>query len=372
MSFFLWECTTIKTTKIDSTANTQPNSGVLYTLPKTALRVNVSISKEIKMKGPYADFAEKLLGLKNVISSNQTSYRITDISLDPFSIQDTSHQYLITISKNPFHRHFDRYLFNSNGQLLAYNSKVAGIDDKKLVSAKANITNSNANYPNFFQLYADASQIEKIDTVYETIKTDTITMSKPIIKRTLVTKTVEQRAVEAADYILKFRMKRYELISASQEIPYSKDAIEYMNNQLLKMENDYLELFVGISRFENIQTTYTVVPNATLDNRTIPLFGFSETSGIVDYNDSKANKYSLSFEPSTKQVEDSVHLPRLNQIPYRFPDIVNVFVNINGERLSDFFQLPIYQYGIVRFFPKRVKSFTVDPNSGTITKIKVK
>ena len=63
-------------------------------------------------------------------------------------------------------------------------------------------------------------------------------MSKPIIKRTLVTKTSQQRAEEAADYILKFRMKRYELITASQEIAYSKEAIEYMNEQLVKMENE--------------------------------------------------------------------------------------------------------------------------------------
>ncbi len=371
LPFGIWQCSTYKTVKIDSNKTSKEREGVVYSLPQTALKVNVTVVKEIKVKGPFAEYAEKLLGLKNVIAFNQTGYRISDISIEPINVPDTSLQFLITKRKPLFRKRNDFYELNSSGEIESINCKSNG-KETTLLPESMSLTNVNVNYPNFFQLYADASQIEKIDTVYEIVKMDTVTMSKPIITRTLVTKTVEQRAVEAADYILKFRMKRYELIAASQEIPYSKETMEYMNDQLLKMESDYLGLFMGISQFENHEKSFVVLPNTENINKPISLFDFSDVNGIISSTDPSSSKFTVTIEPVLAVVTDTIPAKRLKQIPYRNPMLSNVYVNVDGQRLPTVFQIPIHQFGVVRYFPKGVKSIKIDPQSGLVTRIKVK
>ncbi|MBK6283193.1 MAG: DUF4831 family protein [Draconibacterium sp.] len=39
--------------------------GVVYSLPRTGIRVNVTATKETFRPGPYAAYAEQLLGIKN-------------------------------------------------------------------------------------------------------------------------------------------------------------------------------------------------------------------------------------------------------------------------------------------------------------------
>ena len=370
LPFGIWQCSTYKTVKIDSNKTSKERVGLVYSLPQTALKVNVTVVKEIKVKGPFAEYAEKLLGLKNVIAFNQTGYRISNISIEPINVPDTSLQFLITKRKPLFRKRNDFYELNSSGGITNINCN--GKEINPVLPKSMNLSNVNVNYPNFFQLYADASQIEKIDTVYEIVKMDTVTMSKPIITRTLVTKTVEQRAVEAADYILKFRMKRYELISASQEIPYSKETMEFMNDQLLKMESDYLGLFMGISQFENHEISFVVLPNKENIKKPISLFEFSDVNGVISSKEQTSSKFTLSIEPSLAIVTDTIPAKRLKQIPYRNPMLSNVYVNIDGQRLPTVFQIPIHQFGVVRYFPKGVKSIKIDPQSGLVTRIKVK
>jgi hypothetical protein len=255
--FVFTQCVNYKATKIDSNIVPVTGNGMVYSLPQTALKVAVTYTKETKVKGPFAEYAEKLLGLKNVIAVNQTNFLITNITIDGTNIADTAHQYLISKGKSLFGCRRTTYDLNHVGALVGMNTRMKPIKDSVFNHFSMAVKQESFSYPDFFKLYADASQIEKIDTVYETVKMDTITMSKPIIKRTLVTKTVQQRAEEAADYILKFRIKRYELIAANQEVPYTKEALEFMNNQLVKIENEYLELFTGITYSESYQVSYT-------------------------------------------------------------------------------------------------------------------
>ncbi len=346
------------------------NEGIMYCLPQTALRVNVKMSKVTKIKGPFSEYAEKLLGLKNVITQNQTGYQITDITINPENIPDTAHQYIVR-KHGCFSKRSSLFYFNQLGNVSGLNTSKKIWKDTASLSNAVVVNSGNLNYPNFFKLYADASQIEKIDTVYEIIKMDTIVMSKPIIKRTLVTKTIQQRAEEAADYILKFRLKRYELIAASQEIAYSKEALEFMNNQLIKMENDYLELFTGITQTENIEFNTEVIPRE-LKNDTIPLFGFSEEKGVEPFREPNTNRYSLLLKANRIVAGDTIPAKVKTTIPYRNPEPVKVSILLNGTALPQCFTIPILQYGIVRYLPRYIKSFAVDSQTGTISVLKLR
>lgn len=365
------QCTSYKATKITSTNAIHHNQGIVYSLPQTALRVDVKIIKEVKIKGPFAEYAEKLLGLKNVITLNQTSYKIADITINPENIPDTANQYLIR--KSSFLKcrssHFN---FNQFGNISGINLRQRAIKDTINASNTFVLNAENVNYPNFFKLYADASQIEKIDTVYEPVRMDTIMMSKPIIKRTLITKTIQQRAEEAADYILKFRLKRYELITATQEIAYSKEAFEFMNNQLIKMENDYLELFTGITQTKNFEFSTEIIPNESQKNSIVPLFGFSAEKGVESLTEPSTDQYSLTFTTNLIGAKDTIPAKARTAIPYRNPEITTVKLLLNNIPLPQHFTIPILQYGVVRYLPKHIKSLVIDSKTGTISTLKMK
>ncbi|HPT52522.1 MAG TPA: DUF4831 family protein, partial [Bacteroidales bacterium] len=47
-----------------------------YALPKTAFKVDVVVNKITQMKGYYGEYAEKLLGLTNIIKQNKTYFEL--------------------------------------------------------------------------------------------------------------------------------------------------------------------------------------------------------------------------------------------------------------------------------------------------------
>lgn len=372
IAIFSWQCTTFKSTKITSQQTVKSNVGILYCLPQTNLNVNVEVAKETRIKGPFADYAEKLLGLKNVIGLTQTNYKVIKIEVDPQIVPDTAHQYLINKHAALFGNRSWKLGFDRFGGLSSINNRNHGRLDS-VESLHSFMLNSEIlNYPNFFKLYADASQIEKIDTVYEMVKMDTIVMSKPIIKRTLVTKTLLQRAEEAADYILKFRLKRYELISATQEIPYSKEALEFMNNQLIKMENDYLDLFTGITQTEILKFQIPITPSKSSKNSPIPLFGFTDDLGFVAYANPQAKHYNLLLTADHQIKYDTLPCKVRTQIPYRTPLQTNVSIWMDETQISQSLMIPILQFGEIRYLPRRTKSISIDAKTGILNSVFVK
>ena len=67
-----------------------------------------------------------------------------------------------------------------------------------------------------------------------------------ILKRTMVEKSPEQKAREAADFISKIKEDRFNLLTGYQEVSYNQETLEYMDTQLKLLEKEYMKLFTGI------------------------------------------------------------------------------------------------------------------------------
>ncbi|MDD2344838.1 MAG: DUF4831 family protein [Bacteroidales bacterium] len=372
-------CSKFRVYHLNSLYDEKVDNGLIYNIPQTGLLVEVDVEKSIKIKGPYAEHADKYLGLKNVIAYNQTSYEIKNIRVRSMQLPDTSQYYLIKTKKinNIFKkRKINSFSLGNNLNLVSINNRSDA--PERFEKEEFEINTKNQSYPNLFKLYADASQVEQIDTVYETYKLDTIVMSKPVIKRTLITKTPEQRAEEAADYILKFRLKRFELLSAYQEVPYSKEAFEFLTKELEKTENQYLELFTGISLSEVSKYQFLVVPNLENKNKSVNLFGFSTTRGVCDANDIQSETYSIQFEsmaPSaTIDSLTSNHIKSTSKkgIYYRIPEETKIYFMVNGEVIQQYYFEKISQFGFVHYLPTSAYRIIFDQNSSSIRKVQVK
>ena len=55
--------------------------GVVYSLPSTGIRVKVKAVKETFIPGPYAVFADQLLGIKNVKNRPSVNWAIEEVEI---------------------------------------------------------------------------------------------------------------------------------------------------------------------------------------------------------------------------------------------------------------------------------------------------
>ena len=58
------------------------------------------VNKVYKIKGPYADLANKYLGITNVINENSNYFELADIQINSYSIPDTDQYYFVEIPKS--------------------------------------------------------------------------------------------------------------------------------------------------------------------------------------------------------------------------------------------------------------------------------
>ena len=84
---------------LDSNTTVKGNT-LTYALPTTALKVTVTVAKTQELKGYYADYAQSLLGLSNVITENKTYYALTDVSVIPVDVPDYHNTYLVVLSSS--------------------------------------------------------------------------------------------------------------------------------------------------------------------------------------------------------------------------------------------------------------------------------
>ena len=120
------------------------------------------------------------------------------------------------------------------------------------------------------------SVFEKVDTIIRKVNIDTMTLERQYLKRTMVEKSPEQKAKEAADFISKIKDNRFNLVTGFQEVNYNKETLEYMDTQLRMMEKEYMKLFTGISIHRPMTFSYSYTPNPNQVNVEVPDFQIPE------------------------------------------------------------------------------------------------
>jgi len=315
---------------------------VHYALPQTAFEVDVTVTKVREIKGYYTDYAQTLLGLTNVISENRTFYRVKNVKLEPVSLPDPNHTYLVVLS-------------NDQQKLLsekAVDPTIWTSNDIKKYSTKS------TPIPDFFKNYSDPSYAEMEDSFTETKIIDGVITQVPANRTKLVNVTNSQKAQQAADAISKSRQDQYNLVKGDQETPYSKEAIELMLKELKQWEENYLSLFTGLVLEDEIHYTFYVYPN-TLSTE---LFSFNQDKGIAyGYDINKNDKvYYVELSPgiTMETVIDTVAKnPKSLGYRYRTPASMQASLatkepgSMERNTLFDLGNVNMYQFSRVQTLP---------------------
>ena len=97
---------------------------------------------------------------------------------------------------------------------------------------------------------------------------------------------------------MKIRGEKFNMIRGFAEVAYSKESIEYMNQQLDKLETEYLNLFTGNTVKHQLKYNFIYYPSGNDNNMFTPLFRFSAKEGLIDTTNTHGDNVYLSIQRS--------------------------------------------------------------------------
>lgn len=318
---------------------------IIYSLPQNLLRINFVIEKESYIPGPYNAFANRFLGIENVIEEYGFQYRIESVDIESLKEPDPELFYSLNVLKGSLD--WNKYLNLSDRGLvinpLVVNHSGVGIQNNESVSDMG-----------FKNLSLKMNLTEIKDTLYKTIITDTMLIRLPVVTTARDVRTLDQKAEEAATNLFQIRENRfYTITNIDGDYPDGK-AMDVMVKEMDKMEKSYIELFTGKVVKQKFTRSFVVVPTASRELQKIELASFSTSKGLLKSDE--AYKLVLQIIPENN-LSVLRNLPdqqsdgkSFNKLYYRVPDIAKVEIKLEEEEIYEN-RILIYQLGSIVAIP---------------------
>lgn len=332
--------------------------GVVYALPQTGFRLHVSIEQEKYFHGPYYQFAEKYLGIRDVPATDSEKWKITAVGIETFGTPDPNevHKALGPVSST--------LSLTPSGILVGVNAPDRSIE----VQQYATDYTPSLDVPR--TIWPDLSMkdfLEEIDSLsfYE-----------------YPSKSLEEKAKEAAHDITKLRKRRFMTLAAGYEqlLP-DGSAYEVMVRELKKLEKEYVGLFIGKSYRKTHTYTFEVVPQGK-NEKGIVAFRFSPSAGVLPDTDLTGRPVVLELVANNDLLQSESQASNgskdLNSgnsgLFYRIPGNAIARV-LNGGKVLAQARVTIAQFGEVAPIPEGMLdgsySLQFYPETGAIKKIEL-
>ena len=351
-------------------------TGFYYALPRTVLSFDVTIYKTKEIPGPFAEYAGTYLGLDDVIKKSSVEHKITEININSYAEPDPRQFYFVKYDPEVFEEKPFYISLTESGLLQSVNTD---FDSEEFMQA---LDKRKKEYGYFgtedtFNYFMDTNLEEKVDTIVEMVVKDTILEERQILQRSWVEKDEETKAEEVADFILKIRDQKMDLVTGFHEIPYSKETIEFMYSKLSKEEENYLELFTGLKSTSKIKYRFTHIPEKEQAGKKRPLFRFCEEEGVIpiaERNKGSLVTIELKRNQTTRQPEVFINRnidPEKDKdgFFYRIPEHATVTIQKDGKIKADA-RFLISQFGTIATLPPEHFEIEFYPNTGFIKSIR--
>ncbi len=347
--------------------------GMYYALPRSVVAIDVEITQTVSKPGPYAAYAERYLGLDEVIFFPNISYEISRVSINGYAEPDPEQIYFVEF---PDEEEQNLYVsLTEEGLIASVNREFDNEDFQSGLSESTDYGYFGSDAT--FNYFIDTNLKEQIDTVIEHVRMDTITVQRQTLRRSWVEKGEELRASEVAEYILEIREKKFDLISGFQEINYSKEALEYMYSEMDKLESDYLDLFTGITASQTINYRFIHTPEKDRTDTRHTLFRFSQQEGVLPaHEDDGGVPVTIAYQRSHATDELDRKIRETSQegrrsaagFHYRIPEYTNLLIHTGNEKRAET-RMQINQFGIVTSLPPGQSTIEFYPNTGSVKSI---
>ncbi|HZK04130.1 MAG TPA: DUF4831 family protein [Bacteroidaceae bacterium] len=259
--------------------------GVSYFLPKTKLKVTVTIQKETYIPGELCGYAERYLKLTDISDKEYENWEIKDIAVTTFGVPDKSQIYIIKFSNKSTAHYVE---LTPDGVLSAINTQTSKKEEIVSIVEKESINIKTKSY-----------------------LTEDIALAGSIAKM----------AELAAKEIYNIRESK-NLITRGQadNMPKDGESLKIMLNNLNEQEQALLLLFVGNREITREQFTIEVEPNSNTKRQI--LFRFSKKLGVLGVD-------NLGGAPVYIDIEN------LNLLPLQVPRTENSLKNKSAGKKSN-------------------------------------
>lgn len=315
----------VKAYKTDNLSN--PNS-VAYALPQTVVKVRIEAEKECVKVGPYARFAQKLLGVMAPLS-DKSVFTIKQATITSSQEADPSEVYALD---NPDKGPAGLYVSTPEGLMAP---PLEGMPALRLAPAKP---------------LKPGPKGEKVDVV-SYVTCDTAFLQVPVDKQSTMNKSLETLASEAAEMIFSLRRHRIDLVTGEAGENVFGGGLKAALDEIDRLEQEYLSLFLGKQYRQRVVEEFSVIPQA--GENTVVVCRFSENGGLLPASDLSGRPITLELNPEGKTANSPWVGQKSNakgSIYYRIADMVNCRLT-DGNREIAVERMPIYQYGVIVQMP---------------------
>ena len=242
--------------------------GVTYYLPKTSLIITVETTKTTCQAGPYFRYAERYLGIKDVVMEDNVSYELSNVSLVNKGIPDQTNTYVVEFRSGTVAPYVylteDGLLCSINAEYVAA-PPVAAIETNRTESTNLNVT-----------------------TVYT--------------EEFLLAGSVVRQAEEVAKQIFRIRESKMDILTGETDnMPRDGEAMKLVISQLDDQEKVLTSLFTGSCTQE---TSFYDIPFIPQDDVTDQvLFRFSRRQGVLDSDDLGGEPVYINLQVTDRALE---------------------------------------------------------------------
>ena len=315
-----------------------------YSLPSTAIVLEVEAVQEKFYAGPYAAYAEKYLGIK-ARQKDETTFQLTGIKMTPLLEADQSRRYTLNVKKGQINGTF---LKLSSVGLISFSDAKFGDE-----SVWRFPTDGQGN---FNGMGVSSNLTSEAAVLYRNDRKDSFYDRVSVKQDMLVEKSVEQRAAETAEMILKLRKQRLQIVTGDTDATYSGEAMGAAITEITRLEEEYMMLFAGYTESQTQKMRFEVVPQADKEDQIYVAFRLSDTAGLVPADNLSGKPVIMEITPQefsvpVVDVEDKNKKEVLAY--YRIPAICTVRL-MDGANLLLQSRMPIYQLGQESSLPVNV------------------
>lgn len=240
-------------------------STLVYSLPQTELVIHVTSELVSETPGKFFQYSERFLATSDVITTENSYYRIKSIRFEQRAVPDPKRTFTLTPSKKSI---ANSITVNEDGILCGIN-----VEPTRKVS--------------------DADVSKELTNVYE--NTNTIL---PLSEDALQAGSIVKMAEGVARQIYRLRENREDILSGDVDyVPTDAVSLRAMLDEIEKEEKELTKHFVGTTTSKLVTQTLIYKPSAAVKDRV--LFRYSSFSGVVNHDDLSGSPYyiSLQYDP---------------------------------------------------------------------------
>ena len=324
------------------------NSGsVTYCLPSTSLTLEVEAVQEKFFAGPYAKYAEKYLGV-TARQKDESSFKVVQVKMVPYVEADQNKRYSILLTDGKIDASFLR--LSAEGLVSFGDAAMGGSETVWRFPAETT--------GDFSSKGVSSNLTSEATVLYKNDRKESQYGKISVQQNVIVAKTLEMKAAETADMILKLRQQRLQIVTGDTDATYSGEAMGAAINELTRLEQEYMTLFTGYSEVNSQTMSFDVIPDAERETQKYIAFRLSDTAGLLPADNLSGRPIVIEFVPHPfKQIPEPVLDPKQKKpavlAHYRIPAICTVKLTDGVDILLQS-RVPVYQLGQESSLPVNV------------------